>query len=369
MTLATSALILLAWGRRHVEGSQPLSVAGSMSVLFTTGLDVGLIMLPLTEFPMYARDPVYAFANPLAVAFGSWGFLVWGFYFLTTFYFLAIEPHVRLFERPAIRAVNNLVIIGTCAFTAFLLLGNLPFYVPGITEPARYAVVALSVLAAAATSTHIRYVYLLSVSSMWLFGALVVALWAASGMGVAGWAASVADLGAYFTHLPRFVLPLSDYHAFYLFWWFSWSIMIGQFVARFIGRMRIWQLAACLLVLPSVPIAAWFAVLWFYFRARQAVPPGLDLAMVGVGVLFVVNSLDSLIRLYAENLRLTPARLGPARYVAAHWLLLSALVLAFRFTPLGIEWFGAAVIGLYAAVYGHLARRWWTGTGVSFPGL
>ena len=63
---------------------------------------------------------------------------------------------------------------------------------------------------------------------------------------------------------------MSDYHAFYLFWWFSWSIMIGQFVSRFVGRMRTWQLAAAMLVLPSIPLGTWFAVLWFYFRAAGA---------------------------------------------------------------------------------------------------
>ena len=49
-------------------------------------------------------------------------------------------------------------------------------------------------------------------------------------------ARAATDIGSgYFAELPRFILPLSDYHAFYLFWWFAWSIMIGQFVSRFVG--------------------------------------------------------------------------------------------------------------------------------------
>jgi len=302
VTLLTSAVIVLRWGGRRVEGAMPLSLLGFMAVLFTSGLDVGLIMFPLTEFPVYARDPAYAFANPLAVAFGFWGFLVWGFYFLTTFYFLVVEPRVRLFDVPAVKLVNNVVIVGTCAFTAHLLLRNLPFYVPAIGEAERYAVVGVTVLMAVLSSTHIRYVRVLSVSSMWLFGALVAAMWGASGMGASGLASSAADIGAYFTQLPRFVLPMSDYHAFYLFWWFSWSIMIGQFVARFVGGMRTWQLAAALLIVPSIPLAAWFSVLYFYFREGAPVHPALTVAMVAVGILFVVNSLDSLIRLYSDNL-------------------------------------------------------------------
>ena len=195
-------------------------------------------------------------------------------------------------------------------------------------------------LLAVLTSTHIRYIRILSVGSMWLFGALVAAMWLRSGMGVRGLAATAADIGPYFTQLPRFVLPMSDYHAFYLFWWFSWSIMIGQFVARFVGAMRTWQLAAALLVIPSIPIAAWFSVLYFYFRHQVAVPPLLTAAMVVVGVVFVVNSLDSLIRLVLGQPQPDGRRLGAPAYVASHWLLMCSLVLAFQFTPLRIEWIG-----------------------------
>ncbi len=358
VTLLTSAAIVLGWGNRRVEGPIPLSLLGFLALLFTAGLDVGLIMLPLTEFPVYAREPAYRFANPLAIAFGSWGFLVWAFYFLTTFYFLAIEPRMKLFEIPQVKFANNVVIIGTCAFTAHLLWQNLPFYVPAIGEVSRYGVVALTVLMSVLTSTHIRYVRVLSVWSMWTFGALVAVMWLASGMGVFGFVGSLVNIGEYFTNLPHFVTPMSEYHEFYLFWWFSWSIMIGQFVSRFVGPMRTWQLAVAVLVIPSIPLAAWFSVLYFYYRQGAPVHPVLAVAMVVVGIVFSVNSLDSLIRLYSDNLGLTARRLGEGPYVAVHWVLMYALVLAFQFTPLKIEWIGLVVIGIYAAVYVLLLRRW-----------
>jgi glycine betaine transporter len=365
VTLLTAVVIVVGWGSRRVEGPRPLSLFGFLALLFTSGLDAGLVMLPLTEFPVYARDPTYAFANPLAIAFGSWGFLVWGFYFLTTFYFVALEPRLQLFTLPAMKAVNNAVIVGTCAFTAHLLFLNLPFYAPVLGGSNRYVVVAVTVLLSVLTSTHIRYIRVLSVGSMWTFAALVAAMWWRSGMGVDGLVAGVVDLGDYFTSLPRFVLPMSDYHAFYLFWWFSWSIMIGQFVARFVGGMRTWQLAAAMLAVPSIPIAVWFSVLYFYFRHQLAVPPALNAAMIAVGVLFVVNSLDSLIRLYSDNLSLTTGRLGMPAYVVSHWLLMCGLVLAYQLTPLRIEWIGLVVIGLYAAIYGlMLRRRGWRALGL-----
>ena len=54
----------------------------------------------------------------------------------------------------------------------------------------------------------------------------------------------------------------------------------------------------------------------------------------------------------ANNLGLEKSGLvpfmGTGPYVAAHWLLMCGLVLAFQFTPLQIEWIGLVVIGLYA---------------------
>ena len=73
--------------------------------------------------------------------------------------------------------------------------------------------------------------------------------------------------------------------------------------------------------------------------------------MIVVGVIFVINSLDSLIRLYTYNLDLTVKRFGTAPYVAANWLALFSLVLLYQFTPLEIEWVGIVVIGIYSAVY------------------
>ena len=72
--------------------------------------------------------------------------------------------------------------------------------------------------------------------------------------------------------------------------------------------------------------------------------------MILVGVIFVTNSLDSLTRLYSENLQLTVDRLGKVKYIVMHWSLLYGLILLYQFTPLQIEWVGLVVIGLYVAI-------------------
>ena len=133
--------------------------------------------------------------------------------------------------------------------------------------------------------------------------------------------------------------------------------MIGQFVARFIGGLKTWQLLLALLFVPSIPIAIWFSVLYYYFSSGIAIPDAWRMAMIVVGVIFVVNSLDSLMRLYTQNLGLTVARLGTWQYVAGNWTALFGLVLLYQFTPLKIEWVGLVVIGIYAAVYALVFRR------------
>ena len=185
----------------------------------------------------------------------------------------------------------------------------------------------------------------------------IAGVWLASGMGISGLTDSMANIGEYFGNLHRFVLPISDYHQFYLYWWFAWSIMIGQFVARFVSGLKTWQLLLALLVVPSIPIAIWFSVLYHYFENGIAVPDFLRIAMIVVGVIFVANSLDSLIRLYTQNLSLTVARLGIWQYVAGNWITLYGLVLLYQFTPLEIEWVGLIVIGIYATVYVAIFKR------------
>jgi glycine betaine transporter len=157
--------------------------------------------------------------------------------------------------------------------------------------------------------------------------------------------------------VSRFVLPINDYHAFYLFWWFAWSIMIGQFVSRFVGGIKAWQLLLALLVVPSIPIAVWFSVLYHYHVKGLDIVPALSWGMIAVGILFVINSLDSLTRLYTQNINLTVARLGTVRYIGLHWTLLFGLVLLYQFTPFKIEWVGLVVIAIYLTIFYRVWRE------------
>ncbi|MFT4630383.1 MAG: glycine betaine transporter [Arenicella sp.] len=357
VVLLTSLVLLVRWPTLRFVGSMPTKMFAFIAILFTSGLDVGLIMFPLTEFPVYETEPVYGFASPLAIEFGFWGFLIWLFYFLTTFYFCVVEPRLKIFEIPWVKFLNNVVIIGTCAFTGYLFLTYIPSYIDGISDLAKFSLVAFVVLCAVLSSTHVRYVKILSISSTWLFFALIGAMWFAGDMGLTGFTTTAAELGEYFTNIHEFVLPMSDYHAFYLFWWFAWSIMIGQFVARFVGALNTWQLFLALLILPSIPIGTWFAVLYYYYSNAIEISAVLNASMIVVGVVFVINSLDSLTRLYTDNLGLTVDRLGILKYIAVHWILLYSLILMYQFTPLKIEWVGLLVIGLYACVYFLMFNR------------
>ena len=357
VTLATSAFICIKWRNLVCTGPTPLSLLAFCAILFTSGLDVGLIMFPLVEFPIYAAEDQYSFTNPLAIEFGFWGFLVWAFYFLTTFYFCVVEPKIGLFQLKPIRWINNLIIITTCAFTAFLFLSYAPSYIEGITPVQQYLLVGFIVFMAVVSSTDIRYVKVLSVASSALFLLLTLVMLWASGASPEGYLASVANLSGYFENIHRFVSPISEYHGWYLFWWFAWSIMIGQFVARFVSGLKTWHLMLALLVIPSIAIALWFSTLYYYFSNDIPVTGILRGAMVTLGIVFVVNSLDSLVRLYTDNLGYTVEKLGRNKYLVGNWLLIVILVLLYQLTPLKIEWVGLVVIGLYGAIYALLFRH------------
>jgi len=365
-TFAAIAFVIYRWGNLKCIGVTPVRKFTFIAILFTSGLDVGLIMFPLTEFAGYAdlaTSPEYGFSNPLAIEFGFWAFFIWAFYFLTCFYFCVIEPRVKFFEIPLIKFINNVVIIGTCAFTAYLLLTNLPWYLPGLGDGETivgsfYLIVFLVIAAAVYSSTNIRYVRILSLGSSWLFFGLIAIMWAGAFLSdnssVGEFFTTFALLGDYFTNLHNFILPINDYHEFYLFWWFAWSIMIGQFTARFVGGMRTYQVLVAMMVFPSLPIAVWFTVLYYYSANAISTAGFYNLAMVIVGVTFVINSLDSLVRLYTDNLNLTVQRFGKARYVIGNIALLSGLTLLFKLDFLQIQWVGALAIGLILGCFGYI---------------
>ncbi|RFC66376.1 BCCT family transporter [Fulvimarina endophytica] len=366
MALVLVVFCTIRWWNMRLVGPNPVPLLVFVAILFTSGLDVGLIMFPLAfDFPLYAdtaENPAYAFSNPLALEFGFWGFLIWSFYFLTTFYFCAIEPRVRFFDKPVVRFVNNVVIITTCAFTGSLFLVYLPFYLPTIGDgetvvTAFYVIVFLTVLAAAYSSTDIRYVRILSIGSSTAFACLIALLWINAGITPSQFGASISNIGSYFANIHKFVIPLTDYHEFYLFWWFAWSIMIGQFTSRFVGGIKTQHMLLALLVIPSIPLAIWFSVLYHYYTAGISTDGILNIAMVIVGTTFVINSLDSLIRLYTDNLDLTAERFGKWRYVAGNTLVLFVLVLLFKSQWLQIEWIGAIVIALYVSAIVYIATR------------
>jgi len=368
-TLLSVAYIVFKWGNMKVVGVTPVKTFTFIAILFTSGLDVGLIMFPLTEFAGYAdisASPEYAFTNPLAIEFGFWGFFIWAFYFLTCFYFCVVEPKVKFFEIPVVKFINNVVIIGTCAFTAFLLLSNLPWYLPILGDgeslvPEFYLIVFASIAFAVYSSTNIKYVRILSITTTWVFIALIVGMWASAfifGEGeLTQYMTNMGLIGGYFANLHHFVLPINEYHEFYLFWWFAWSIMIGQFTSRFVGGLRTYQVLLAMLVFPSIPIGAWFAVLYHYHSAGIPTDGLVNMAMVFVGVVFVINSLDSLIRLYTDNLNITVARLGKTNYIALNVLALSLLTLLFKLNFLQIQWVGALVIALFFGCFAFIMSK------------
>jgi glycine betaine transporter len=360
--LACAVLVLVKWPTLPCTGDTPVGLFTLVALLFTAGLDMGLVMLPLGEFPVYEGDPVYGFTNALAVEFGMWGPLVWLMYFVTTFYFVALEPRLQVFEIPAVKWVYNLTVIATCAFTCYLFMINLPGYAPDLPGWSIW-VLAMAVIAFAVVSSgNLAIMKWLAIVSSYGFGmlaftALAVVAFAYSGVGFGHFFANIGLILDYFPNLHRFATPISDYHEFYLFWWFAWSIMIGQFVARFVGGLPTWQLAFAMVVLPAIPLGLWFCVLFIYHQNTITIPVWLNWFMITVGIVFVINSLDSLIRLYAANLNWSRDRLGTPVYYALHFLLQLALVVAYFFTPFEIQWVGLVVVGIYAATYGVIVRR------------
>ena len=130
--------------------------------------------------------------------------------------------------------------------------------------------------------------------------------------------------------------------------------MIGQFTARFVSGLRTYQVLVAMMVFPSIPIAIWFTVLYYYNLNGIETAGFYNIAMVVVGITFVVNSLDSLVRLYTDNLNIGVARVGKVKYLIGNLVALSFLTLLFKLDFLQIQWVGALVIGMFFACFGYM---------------
>ncbi|GAA0372317.1 BCCT family transporter [Bowmanella denitrificans] len=365
LTAVLALVMLWFYADKPCIGTHPVGLWSFVAILFTTSLDIGLVMLPLTEFPRYAdtgKFPQYSLTNPLAMEFAMWGCLNWALYFVSSLYFCLLEPRLGFFRLVWVNRLNSLVIIGTCAFTLHLFMVNLPWYLPALQDKpyahvAANLLLAVVLLCAIVSSLHLRWLTWLSRASLWaLLGAIVLLYWDA-GVQWQQYMGYLGELADYFRVMPLLLMPLDDQHEFYLLWWFSWSIMIGQFMARFLNGIKPWRLLLVLLLLPSIPIALWFSLL-YHFQVQNLSLSTLAVAvMLALGILFLINSLDSLIRLYAENLNLDASRLGTSRYILLHFILLMVLGMLYNAQWLKIQLFGALVILLYILGLAYWARH------------
>lgn len=130
--------------------------------------------------------------------------------------------------------------------------------------------------------------------------------------------------------------------------------MIGQFTARFVSGLKTWQLMLAMLIFPSAAIGTWFTVLYQYHAEDLSISTWINFAMISVGILMVINSLDSLIRLYSENLKLTARHIGLPKYFIGNFIAMCGLTALFQLDFLRIQWVGALVIAIYFASFAYI---------------
>lgn len=356
-SMTLTVLVLVFYGRTRIVGKHPLNMLPFVAVLFCSGLDIAIITYPLTEFPIYEAESSYSFANPLAIELGLWGMVIWSFYFLTAFYFLCIEPRLKLFEIFWVKIINNFVIMSTCAFGGYVLLTSLPNYIPGLPSWAPFIITGIVILCACYSASNIKFMKWLSIFSMWGFFALILGMWISSGGDVGKMIETYSNYSEYFTNLHRWIIPFNDYHEFYLLWWFAWSIMIGQFMAKFASNTSLGMLFILMVICPSIPLSIWFAVLYTYHSGGIEISTFWNFAMIGVGIVFVMNTFDSLIRLYTDSLDLTVQRFGIAKFIGGNFLIMSILTAAYAFLGFEMKMVGLIVIFIYSVVYLNILRK------------
>jgi glycine betaine transporter len=293
---------------RILDQSKPTSSAVFVCLLFTSGLDTGLILLPLIEFEQYT-SPEYLRINPLSIEVGYWGGLVWIFYFITTFYFAYLEPVVKILEHRLVRVLVLFMMFLTPAFTAKIFADFFIYYVPSFylehypelfTHNKIILYSIFLIIIAAISAMSFRFIKFLSLTSIILFCFLIL-----GGLAIVVNHLSPQDylittyagLAGYLLDLDKFIYPMNEHHEFYMYWWFSWSIIVGKFLAKYVPEgMKPMKLFILMTIVPTIPIFLWFSVVYHFFVAHYQIPLFYSVMMFFVGVLFMINSMDSIFR-------------------------------------------------------------------------
>lgn len=368
MCVAFVVVCVLFFKHVHFPGKQTTVPLAFFSILFTAGLDGGLILLPLSEFSTYDNSPYYW---PLTTEFIYWGITVWFMYFVSCCYFCCIEPKAKIFNIPLVKRLNGCFILLTAAFTVGLSVDNLPRYlsylnIDSVSSTQSIMIAATTIIVATIMSTSVSLITRLSHVSILCFMFL---LFATSIYVKSDWQTLMTGLQAmksYFGHFHHTIIPKNAYHTFYLGWWFSWSIMLGQYLAQFTRGMKLSKVLFCVCFAPILPLFIWFTVLFEIQLQQLTLAPWLSLCFVVVAFMFVINSVDFMIHLYSDSLSIQLKKYGNAAYVLINSILLIATFLLFKEHILLIEYVGSAnillallvsLILLFRVLKGNQLRR------------
>lgn len=251
------------------------------------------------------------------------------------------------------------MVLLTCAFTLSLFLQSVNQYLDKLlgTETnflGELLVVAIVVFAIA-TSTKIKFMELLSQVSVLLFIILIVMLATYTQFGADEAKQSAELVADYFINLPKFILPFNDYHEFYIAWWLTWTFMLGQFVSTFVKNMSPLMLLSAMVILPLIPTAIWFSVLFHWHEQQIQHASYLNVLMIIAAALFVINSLDFMVANYSRSLRLNVESFaqswrGKVRFITVNVTVLLLLTYLFQSQLLLVNYVALVVIALVCCI-------------------
>ena len=276
-------------------------------------------------------------------------------YFVSTLYFCALEPKLKFFERRWVKLTHGVIVLLTCAFTLSLFMQSAtPFLKPFANESTAIIIIGLFiviVLFAIIASANVKLMTQLSQFSVALFILLMITVALVSKFSVHHAIDAIGNINDYFTHLPEFFLPFNAYHEFYIAWWMTWTIMLGQFVAKFVKQLSPWKLLFIMVILPLLPTAIWFSILFHWQQVN--IEPSLlfNGTMVFIAMLFVINSLDFMTANYGKALGLNrhqfpPTRRGNYQFITINTLVLFIVTYLFHSQLLLVNYIALLVIGL-----------------------
>lgn len=231
-------------------GKTSIGIFASIALIFTSSLDLGIIMLP----PVMDLSPVaevLGIANSTAVEISLWVGLIWLVYLAAVMYFRWVEPKYKFLDNSMSNFFYTFAVFFTYAFSVQLFIDTLPNFT--LQNPYLWTGIALIIAFIMTKWEGFRS----ACSKLMVVGILCLPVFA---LVVGGTYDPTVVLDLPKAQIMTFTQWNHPDVSFFILWWGAWMLPQGKYINESITKTKIKYLGLWIVLAPLIFVVPWLSI-------------------------------------------------------------------------------------------------------------